>query len=130
MVKKILYFTLIASLSLTGCLLPKEDECLSYYPSTITDADVPAQLAPQQTANIQLTCQTINGCGQAYSIEATSIGDTFALKAISKYSGCVCTQVIGSYITTFRFTPPAPGVYYFKFLNNDGTFFIRSMVAN
>lgn len=128
--QKMYFFILMSSLTLTGCLFPKEDECVSYYPSNIRSADVPTQLPPQQTANISIVCETLNGCGRAYAIETTSIGDTLAIKAVSKYSGCACTQAIGEYTTNFSFNPPGPGIYYFKFLNNDGSFFTRSMVAN
>jgi len=128
--RNVFYVTAFVSLILTGCLFPKNDECVSYYPSTITSAVVPATIGPQETANIQMRCQTVNGCGQAYAIETTSIGDTLAFKAISKYSGCVCTQALGEYTTTYQFTPPSPGVYYFKFYNNDGSSFMRSMLAN
>jgi hypothetical protein len=96
--------------------------CISYRDASVISATVPSSGNLNQVIPINLTFQTLNGCGSFGSINETNSGNTKTLKVKAKYEGCFCTQNIGNIQTIYNFTATTTGTHTIKFEQPDGTF--------
>lgn len=114
----ILIFTAFAS-----CNKEKQkSNCVGYTSAIVTNVVAPDSVAVNQETDIIISHYLTDGCGKNEGLEATSNGSTTIIRIKAKYEGCICTQVILSGQSIYKFKKGQAGVYYLKFLQPNNTF--------
>ena len=100
---------------LLSCNKTSDNNCLSFTNASVTKVEGPKTGLVNQDINLSVYFTCINGCGQFGRIEQNSKADTTIINVIAKYEGCVCTDVLLTKQTTYKFTATKIGTYYLKF---------------
>lgn len=98
------------------------EPCTTFNHAMVLSATVPINGIVNNPIQIQITFSINNGCGGFGNIIQTNVGNTKTLTVNAKYSGCICTQVMGEIPTTFNFTPTTTGIQIIKIAQPDGSF--------
>jgi hypothetical protein len=98
------------------------EPCTTFNHALVLSATVPINGIVNNPIQIQITFSINNGCGGFGNITQTNVANTKTLTVNAKYSGCICTQVMGEIPTTFNFTPTTTGIQIIKIAQPDGSF--------
>lgn len=120
--------TLIIVVLLFACNKEKNNDCISYNQAPINSVTVPASGQVNQNIPITISFGCYNGCGQFGSIEETNQGNTKEIKIIAKYEGCICTQDAPVRQTTYNFNSTTSGTFILKFLQNNNSFIVDTII--
>jgi len=130
MKKYIIFFSLLTSVVLASCKKEKKDECIETITSDILSADGPSTGLINQDINFTLTYPIVNGCGKFEELKESNEGNTRVVTVKSKYTGCICTEVYGTYTTTYTFKTSTPGTYYLNFVQGDDSALVDTLLIN
>ncbi len=98
------------------------EPCVSLTPAFVISATVPATGIINNVIQIPIKFSVNNGCGGFGNITETNILNTKTLTINAKYSGSVCTQVMGEIQTIYNFIPTTIGNQIIKIAQPDGSF--------
>lgn len=105
------------------------EPCISYNHAFVVSTIVPTTAIVNIPIQIPITFSINNGCGSFGNITETNIANAKTLTVNAKYTGCVCTQVMGEVQTTYNFTPTTTGNQIIKIAQPDGTFMNYNIIV-
>jgi hypothetical protein len=103
------------------------DTCIAFNPAFVISATVPSTGIVNNVVQIPIKFSINNGCGGFGNITEINISNTKTLTVNAKYTGCVCTQLMGEVQTIYNFTPTTTGLQIIKIAQPDGTFLIYNI---
>ena len=103
-------------------LLECGQQCVSFAQAFAISATVPTTGIVNNQILIPIKFSITNGCGGFGNITESNISNTKTLTVNARYTGCVCTQVIGEIQTIYNFTPTTTGLQIIKIAQPDGSF--------
>lgn len=106
----------------------KANNCISFTKAPVINVEGQNTGLVNQNIPLTISFNIINGCGQFVNLEQTSNGNTNTISVITKYEGCICTQVFITTQTIYNFIATQPGIYYIKFLQAENTYLTHSIV--
>ncbi len=110
---------LLLFITFTGCLKNGQDSrCLSSILANTSSISGPASVPRNETGEINVSFQALNGCGQFERFIESTVADTSFIQIIARYDGCVCTQDLPIRTAKYSFKKTLPGTYYFKFVDS------------
>lgn len=121
---------IIAFVSFTSCSKKQENQCLSYTTAQVTKVAGPNTVLVNQETDLTVFYYLNNGCGKFESLEATSSRSTSIVSLKAKYEGCICTDILLSGQTIYKFKAEQAGIYYLKFLQPDKTHLTDTIIVN
>lgn len=104
-------------------------DCVSYTNGPVTTIEGPSTALVGQEIVLNVSFQSINGCGQFGSFEETSVGNNVNITVKAKYEGCVCTQDYPIRTTSYKFKKSQSGSYQLRFLQAENTYLTHTVVV-
>ncbi|MFZ4797193.1 MAG: hypothetical protein ACOYMA_06835 [Bacteroidia bacterium] len=124
---KIPLFSLLLFAVFSNCKT-EENKCLSIQQANITSTKTPAYGLKNTVIPIPIYYGIASGCGQFYSLDESTNGNTRTIKVNVKYEGCVCTAIAGTLETKYNFSAANAGIYYLKIMENNTSFHVDTIV--
>lgn len=124
------YFLIIVVLLMVLLTACKKDKtiCVEYKSAFIGSYTAPASGNVNTDINFVLNYPVYNGCAKSDSIETATHLDTTTISIKVKYEGCECTQVYGFASAFYIFRSATPGTYYFRFMQENGSYLFHTLV--
>lgn len=126
--KKIILFSLFASLLFIGCSNSNDEaeNCLDYKHAFITNVDTESiTIKPHEDLPIDLQYFIENSCGSFYNFDVNRNDKVYDIKVKAKYEGCQCNEIAGNLQTTYHFRTAEAGVYTLNFYTSSSEFITK-----
>jgi hypothetical protein len=82
-----------------------------------------------QDINFEVTYGVANGCGISSDMESIKDGNNVTINMLTKYEGCVCTQIYSEGRKIYTFKSAVVGNFKLKFSKGDNTFIEKNVVV-
>ncbi|MFT3909049.1 MAG: hypothetical protein QM737_06445 [Ferruginibacter sp.] len=128
----LLFLFVFSTAVLTSCSKTKKDDhdnCVSYSNSAVEKVVGPNTGLINQDINLVVSYGLSSGCGQFDHFESIADGDTTIVNVVGKYNGCVCTAIYQVAEAPYVFKSSIAGTYFLKFLKNDNTMLVDTIVV-
>ncbi|PHR96116.1 MAG: hypothetical protein COA80_09310 [Leeuwenhoekiella sp.] len=133
-VKTLNLILLVCSFSLILSCNTKNDDhemsCTSSGIAYVTSVDAPTQVEINETINIAVEFQLLNGCGQFGKFIETQDGATRIIEVEATYEGCICTQDLPIRTTNYEFKVNSAGNYKLNFRSSETEFIVVTLSVN
>ena len=96
-----------------------QDVCNATTNAPIKSVLITANNTVNNPINIFIKYKLFSSCGAYNGIIKNVIADTTTLYVGAAYTGCTCTILDSTELTTYTFTPTKAGTYYYKFWQSD-----------
>ena len=84
--------------------------------------------AVNQDINFEVSYSIANGCAISSNMESIRDANTVTVNMLTKFEGCVCTQIYSEGKKTYVFKSAVAGNFKLKFSKKDNTFIEKNVV--
>ncbi len=107
-----------------------EDQCTYYTNGYVRNVEGLNTLLTNQETDLKITFYFFSSCGKFEELQTTTTGNTTTVQVNEKDTGCVCSDVLTSGQTIYKFKAAQPGIYYIKFLQNNDRYLTDTITVN
>lgn len=104
--------------------------CLNYSTAAVSEVSGPATALVNQEVDITVRYFFTNGCGSFEKLETSQTGNVIDVSVRAKYEGCVCTDILLSGETVYKFRASRPGSYQLNFERPHNTVLTHTITVN
>jgi hypothetical protein len=106
------------------------DTCSSTINSGILTVSGPSfSVAVNQDINFEVSYGVANGCGVSSDMEIIKDGNIVKINMLTKYEGCICTQIYSEGRKNYTFKSAVVGNFKLKFSKGDNTFIEKNVIV-
>ena len=124
-------FLIFSIIVLISCSKTKHDDnnCVNYSNSAVEKVVGPNTGLVNQDINLVVSYGLSSGCGQFDHFESIVDENTTTVNVVGKYNGCVCTAIYQVAEAPYVFRTATAGTYFLKFLKNDNTVLVDTIIV-